>query len=150
VSSAFPSAHLHGQPTFGAWLRAARRWRRESAPGRVLTWSATLGATQAVVLVALAGTRPDLAPALAVLGLVFTTMAALAVGTAWLLRMAVPAAPRLLGAAVPIVLYTTVVFAGGGVRTLLALSLLVPAAIWAPWLPRGRFLVVRPDTRSGA
>ena len=139
-----PAAHIHGEASVGAWVRAALRWRRESPAGRVLSWSASLGATQAVLLVALAGTRPDLAPALAVLGIVFTTMAALAVGTAWLLRMAVPVAPRVLGTAVPILFYTTVVFAGGGVRELLAASLLGPAIVWAPWLPRGRFQVARP------
>jgi hypothetical protein len=138
-----PAAHIHGEHAFGAWVRAARRWRRESAAGRVVSWSASLGATQAVLLVALAGTRPDLAPALAVLGLVFTTMAALAVGTAWLVRMAVPIAPRALGALVPILFYTAVVIAGGGVRALLAISLLAPAMVWAAWLPRGRFQVAR-------
>jgi hypothetical protein len=138
-----PAAHIHGEPSVGAWVRAARRWRRESPGGRVLTWSASLGMTQAILLVALAGTRPDLAAALTVLGLIFTTMAALAVGTAWLVRMAVPVAPRVLGAAVPIFFYTTVVLAAGGVRALLATALLAPAIAWAPWLPRGRFQVAR-------
>jgi len=138
-----PAAHIHGEPALGAWVRAARRWRRESAPGRVLTWSASLGAVQAALLVAIGGTTSSVPVALAVLALVFTTMAALAVGTAWLLRLAIPIAPRAIGAIVPILFYTAAVFSVGEVHALFAASLLAPAVAWAPWLPRGTFRVAR-------
>jgi hypothetical protein len=134
-----PEARIHGGPMWRARARAVWRWRHESGAGRVITWSATLGAAQAGLLLAAAGTHGAIAPAFAVLTLVFSLAAALVVATAWLLRLAVPLSPRLLGAAVPILFYGAASVASPQAHALLALTLLAPAAAWATWLPRGRF-----------
>lgn len=136
-----PEARVHGGPMWRARARAAWRWRRESGAGRVMTWSATLGATQAALLLAAARTHQAIAPAFAVLALVFALAAALVVATAWLLRLAVPVSPRALGAIVPILFYGAAALASPQAHALLALTLLAPAIAWSAWLPRGRFEV---------
>lgn len=136
-----PEARVHGGPMWRARARAAWRWRRASGAGRVVTWAATLGAAQAALLLAAAHTHQAIAPAFAVLAIVFALAAALVVATAWLLRLAVPVSPRVLGAIVPFLFYGAAALASPQAHALLAATLLAPAIVWSAWLPRGRFEV---------
>jgi len=134
-----PAAHIHGAATWRASLRAARR----SRGGRVAIWSATLGATQAALLLAAAGEQAETARAFVGLGVVLSLIAAIVVGTVWFVRFAIPVrwgrhVNAVLGTAA---FYSATLFASPAHAGLLATTLLAPALVWSLWLPRGSFAI---------
>ena len=143
-----PAAHVLGGPKWRAHVRAAMRWRRRSGAGRVATWSATLGAAQAALLVATAGPHVDTVPAVAALALVFALAAALVVGTVWLLRLAVPMG-RALAMIVTGAFYGAAALASPDANGVLAATLLVPALVWSLALPRGTFAITASCSARG-
>jgi hypothetical protein len=139
-----PSAHIHGSPRWPARLRAARR----APAGRIATWSAALGVTQAALLVGAAHDRVEVVPALVGLGVALSLIAAIVVGTAWFVRFAIPMGARAsaaVGALIVAAFYGAAVWmlARPGGAGLFAATLLAPALVAALRLPRGTFAVAR-------
>jgi hypothetical protein len=137
-----PAAHIHGAATWRASLRAAGR----SRAGRVVIWSATLGAVQAALLVGRAGGDVDAARAFGGLTVVLALIAAIVVGTVWFVRFAIPV--RRLGRHVNAVIgtaafYGAAVLAAPAHAALLATALLAPAIVWSWWMPGGTFALSR-------
>ncbi len=136
-----PEAHIHGALPWPARLRAARRWRRDSRGGRVATWSASLGAVQAALLLASAGDHVETLPALVGLSVVLSLIAAIVVGTVWFVRFAVRAGGRPVAIGLTAAFYGASALAAPGGSGLLAATLLAPAIVWSWWLPSGSFAV---------
>jgi hypothetical protein len=144
-----PPAHVHGHggSRWRARARAARRWRRESPGGRMVTWSATLGAAQSALLVAMAGARGVMAAAVIGLSVVLALAALLVVATVWLLRLALPVRPRALAIVVPLAFYGAAALASPAAGGVLAATLLLPSLVWARWMPAGTFTFARRGRR---